>query len=458
MNICGATKCLTVNEEDMSSSDHDAATVDASMEDAARQTGIRRNLSGDQVRSACTSANTKKANQSYLKGISTWIHASQPSPDTFFCEDGSLNLAMFSPQHFEDFLLYKINEGKLKVSTLSGYRSSIKDVYRQKRLDLPSEYLDDLKILYQGLKRVEAEDDQSGRSRRPGKEPLSYSLYTQLAKLTLALEDNGFLHLFLLTQWNLMCRSVSVETLHLTHLHCADDSVGCVLHKTKTNQEGSGPKDPRHIYANPLQPSCCWMLALGLYLASNPTLVHGKLFPGSIQKSRFSKTISSLLQDMTGKKVYGTHSIRKGVATFASSGSTDRYFRYESAGDQYLGRVVAGLPQNSSHFGELPPHFDDPLDDFVRKCTRNMFRVMAGDAHIAPVFQLCLASIAAHATFLRENLKSKHAVFMSYVFRNSDVLDQLTTLLNTGESTWMRPTGSLRTLNSIDSMLKLARR
>ncbi|ETO68358.1 hypothetical protein F444_14788 [Phytophthora nicotianae P1976] len=66
---------------------------------------------------------------------------------------------------------------------------------------------------------------------------------------------------------------------------------------------------------------------------------------------------------------------------------------------------------------------------------------MAGDAHIAPVLQLCLASIAANATFLRENLKSKHAVFTSYVFRNSDVLDQLTTLLNTGESTWMRPTG-----------------
>ncbi|KAG6941619.1 hypothetical protein JG688_00018572, partial [Phytophthora aleatoria] len=31
-------------------------------------------------------------------------------------------------------------------------------------------------------------------------------------------------------------------------------------------------------------------------------------------------------------------------------GVQDRYFRYESAGDQYLGRVVAGLPLNSSAF------------------------------------------------------------------------------------------------------------
>ncbi|KAG6953978.1 hypothetical protein JG687_00012093, partial [Phytophthora cactorum] len=39
-------------------------------------------------------------------------------------------------------------------------------------------------------------------------------------------------HLFLLSQWNLVCRSKSVETLHLSHLHSADDSVICVLHKT----------------------------------------------------------------------------------------------------------------------------------------------------------------------------------------------------------------------------------
>ncbi|EGZ04745.1 hypothetical protein PHYSODRAFT_410435, partial [Phytophthora sojae] len=79
---------------------------------------------------------------------------------------------------------------------------------------------------------------------------------------------------------------------------------------------------PRHIYANPSQPDCCWVLALGLYLGSNPTLVPGKLFPGSNQKSRFCKTIGRMLEEITGEKAYGTHSIRKGVATYASSGST----------------------------------------------------------------------------------------------------------------------------------------
>ncbi|KAG4223507.1 hypothetical protein PC116_g28027 [Phytophthora cactorum] len=220
-------------------------------------------LDAAQLRSTCTAPNTKKAYRSYIKGIAAWIHTTQESPDRFFEEDGSINLFVFMPTHFEAFLLHKMNGGKLKVSTLSGYRSALKDEYRQKRLDLPSEYLDDLTTFFRGLKRVEADNDQAGGERKPGKEPLTFSLYTELAERTLSLKDNGFAHFFLVSQWNPMCRSKSVEILHPSHLHWADDSVGCVLHKTKTNQEGSGPKDPRHIYANPAQPSCCWVLALG---------------------------------------------------------------------------------------------------------------------------------------------------------------------------------------------------
>ena len=72
------------------------------------------------------------------------------------------------------------------------------------------------------------------------------------------------------------------------------------------------------------------------------------------------------------------HSIRKGAATYVSSGSTcappqvatniragwtmgaiqDTYLRYESAGDQYVGQVVSGSPLSSAKFGALPPQFD----------------------------------------------------------------------------------------------------
>ncbi|ETO99531.1 hypothetical protein F441_23054 [Phytophthora nicotianae CJ01A1] len=209
-------------------------------------------LDAAQVHRACTSANTKKAYQSYMNGVTKWVKATQDSADRFFNQDGSLNLTSFTPEHFENFLMYMMDGGKHKVSTLSGYRSALKDAYRQQRMEVPREYMGELKTIFQGLQRVEPESIQDGHERKPGKEPLTFPLYVQLAELSIKQNDNGFIHLFLLTQWNLMCRWSSVETLHTSHLHYSDDSVGFVLHKTKTNQEGSGPKDPRHVYTNPL--------------------------------------------------------------------------------------------------------------------------------------------------------------------------------------------------------------
>ncbi|KAH9111141.1 hypothetical protein AeMF1_004050 [Aphanomyces euteiches] len=55
------------------------------------------------------------------------------------------------------------------------------------------------------------------------------------------------------------------------------------------------------------------------------------------------------------------HSIRKGVATYACSCTTGGpsivsvCLRYEAAGDQFTGHVVAGLPVNSARFAVLPP-------------------------------------------------------------------------------------------------------
>ncbi|KAJ8561846.1 hypothetical protein ON010_g7833 [Phytophthora cinnamomi] len=168
-----------------------------------------------------------------------------------------------------------------------------------------------------------------------------------------------------------------------------------------------------------------------------------------------------MLEEITGEKVYGTHSIRKGVARFASSGSTGgpsiesvclrcgwslggvqgRYFRYEAAGGQYLGRVVAGLRHNSVEFAALPPHFTDPNDAFVQDCTLQMFPALKQEAHITPVLQLRLASIVTHAEFLRKTLQLQHALLSSFVLRYPDILNRFNVMLSTGSSSWMRATG-----------------
>jgi hypothetical protein len=418
-------------------------------------------VSAELVRSSCISTSTKKAYQSYISMIRKWIIATLPDPDQYFDEQEGINLDYFTPAHFEAFLLSRVNTpGKsVKVGTLSGYRSAIKDIYRKNKRPIPSAYDDDLKTFFSGLKRLEAESVQSGASQNSGKRPIKYSTYLDICKSTMLLLDGGFSHLFLTTQWNLMCRSKSVQTLDTSHLSSEDDSIGCTFHKTKTNQDGSGPKDPRHIFANPFSPFTCWFTALGVYFACNTEQGPGPLFPGSNQRNRFGKVISRLLNHDTAE--YGTHSVRKGVATFACGGSTagpsivsvclrcgwsiggvqDRYLRYEAAGDQFLGRVVAGLPINKAEFLVLPPHFSNHQDEFVLRCTRTMFPLLSQIKHLENVLVLCLASLVVHSDTLSQDLPTCHPLLSTYVFRDRIAREQLQTQLNTTNPSWMTPSG-----------------
>ena len=139
---------------------------------------------------------------------------------------------------------------------------------------------------------------------------------------TLTRQDSGFAHLFLTTQWNLMSRSQSVEALCTEHFAAHDDSIGCIIYQSKTNQEGKGRKDPRHLYASVLSPVTCWITSLAIYLACRPTQKSGLLFCGAKQKTRYGNVLRQLVKEIKCGNDYRTHSIRKGVATFACSGTT----------------------------------------------------------------------------------------------------------------------------------------
>ena len=112
------------------------------------------------------------------------------------------------------------------------------------------------------------------------------------------------------------------------------------------------------------------------------------------------------------RKEIGTHSIRKGAATYVCGGSTGgpsivsvclrcgwaignviaRYFRYESAGNQFVGRVVAGLPVNSSKFPTLPPHFPSNSNVSVDESLQKLFPNLYHCASLVGVLKLVLAS------------------------------------------------------------------
>ncbi|ETV65283.1 hypothetical protein H257_17938 [Aphanomyces astaci] len=63
---------------------------------------------------------------------------------------------------------------------------------------------------------------------------------------------------------NLMARSKSIETIQLSHFTYEEGAIGGTLFNSKTVQDGSKRRDPRHVYANVLQPHICVFLTLGL--------------------------------------------------------------------------------------------------------------------------------------------------------------------------------------------------
>ncbi|DBA02121.1 TPA: hypothetical protein N0F65_011188 [Lagenidium giganteum] len=337
-----------------------------------------------------------------------WLYSARSSLEQYFDADGDLNVNAFTSADFEQFLLAKVNDPakQLCARTLSGFRSAVKDVYRRKRIPLPTAYDEDFKSLF-------TEKLQKGGSKDSGKQPLTYSLYMQLCAATLASGDGGFGHLFLITQWNLMCRSKSVETVYLDHLVCMDDSVGIMQHHTKTNQEGTRPKDPRHVYGNPIAPETCWLTALGLYLACNPLLKYGPVFPGSNQRSRYCKILSRVLaQHSQSSSDFGSHSVRKGLAT------------YEAAGDQVLDRVVASLDLKRSDFAALPPHFRDVNSNTVHAAMVCMFPTISAVTQVQSVLKLSLASLVYHSIFLVNSLPKSHALRATHIFREPSVMEE----------------------------------
>jgi hypothetical protein len=180
---------------------------------------------------------------------------------------------------------------------------------------------------------------------------------------------------------------------------------------TKSSMEGSDAGHKQHIYANPKMPKICAVLSTGRYLAAFPAESAGRLFGGQHQYDRFCKLLKSIFEKHKEEVMrmgidpnsIGVHLIQKGAATYCCSGTIrglsyaavcnqagwtlgvrDRYIHYEGAGDQVVGRTVAGLDAYSHEFVISPPHFvtsieDDepnPEEEEVNKCMVMVFPSM----------------------------------------------------------------------------------
>ena len=249
----------------------------------------------------------------------------------------------------------------------------------------------EMKIVIAGIKRtISARVQASGNLEQmePGKREMLFELYRKLNTWLMMKGDKAsvFARAFLVVTWNLMCRSESTTSVKIADLVVrGEDAIGIVFAHQKNDQDGSRQRKPRHIYANPIDYVTCPLLAIFEYLCLNGIRTSGvKLFKESSHQ-RFWNIVKGVLQEhevelnQMGYKIsdLGTHSMRKGAATYVSSGTTaapnsisinlrggwkmginDVYMLYEKAGDAYVGRILSGLPVLSGEFASLPPYFE----------------------------------------------------------------------------------------------------
>jgi hypothetical protein len=185
--------------------------------------------------------------------------------------------------------------GKPGYSSYNGHRSAFFNLFRNYGKTMSVELASELSNHFKGLKRATAQEVVSGeRSIKVGMDPLPFSLYRILCKTFLGQTNKEFIfgHNFMIICWNLMCRSANAVNIKHQHMEWVEDALCIYFAQQKNDQNGERPRDPRHIYPNPLIPEICPILSLGLYWLTF-SFADGSfsLYPGNDQYDRFRKIL-----------------------------------------------------------------------------------------------------------------------------------------------------------------------
>ena len=324
-----------------------------------------------------------------------------------------------------------------------------------------------------GHKRVVAGLKETGEMKQDeGKRFLKMKGYRMLCRLALE-QGETEVYLYLVSQWNLMVRTVNVKKMNYKFFALDGDASTIKTPYHKGDQEGKNAF-PKHVYANPVDALICPFFAMGIHIVCNAFQRGGNtcVFQVECMESTFSNWIRKVAGSFTPEDLLelgmeaedvGTHSIRKGAGTFCSSqpsgpnpqtvrlrmdhciGNTESRYIFEGEGtDQMLGRTVAGLDFNSIEFASLPCHFEN-----TAVLTQSEWALaVPGYNHYPLGFQECIpfyiAALAANHELATKHLPQSHRLFNSPFWTNGFHLKlQPLVLRGVGkcDKTGMRATG-----------------
>jgi len=292
----------------------------------------------------------------------------------------------------------KKEDGKYKsFEDMRKYKDAIMWGAKVQGERLPSSFYETFDMFLAAYKKEFRKGKIAGLVDETSSDPIPHSVYQCLLNWAVA-ENNVFVWFWTLAQWNFMARSASIDSLSFANFRPGTDSIIGKYDNSKMDKAGERLSE-KNIYANATDFRLCFWTGMGVWIALRGNKLKGnnKLFLDKEVKegtcaSKYCEQISTLVapykqhiavhMDSTRFNPYG---LRKGSATHAVSGTTappsipsiarrgewsigsvlDVYWHFGSVGDQYLGRILAGLNPLLPDFDILPPHWqlENPMGD-----------------------------------------------------------------------------------------------
>ena len=312
------------------------------------------------------------------------------------------------------------------------------------------------------------EKKSAGEMKDNDSDPITFSLYSLICTWAL---DSGNLCVwaFTLMQWNCMARSVSVSPLGFHNLSMGTDSMKCTYDNSKADQSGE-KVSPKNLFANPFKPWLCLNTGLGIWislnrekLGNNDAFFH-RFGKDEAAGERHCEQLAELLRQHEDEvrahsrpERTRAHGTRKGSAILATSGTTlppplpavanrgewsqgavfDVYLLFAEPGDQYLGRILAGLDPNSASFGVLPPHFKVPAThESIQEAMLICFGDLGANYSVTAQLERMLASMIYHIDWIRKCAANnpEHPFNQLPLLQCPELINELSPLVSTKPS------------------------
>ena len=386
------------------------------------------------------------------------------------------------------------------------YDSVLFGAYRAK-VALPEIYEMEMQGFLDSVKKEKVKAKKRGEVEEKEADPISFELYRLLCKYAIN-AGNIFVWAFTVVQWSCMARSISIDDLTFAQVSLGTDSMVIEYCDSKADQKGE-KTSPKNCYANPFDYRVCIFTALGCYFCihdecwreQKDSIFRNRNAKQGTAAHRYCNQISKMYQEHKEEieeyvraNHFNPHGTRKGAAVCASSGTTlpaslaaianrgewtismmfEIYLGFAEPGDQYLGRLLAGLLPNSADFAVIPPHFTCGMEnEFVNEAMNLCFRgiierdeggnVSSLRSNAKGILLRCLACMVYHYDELKKITiaNPSHCFATMPLFTRPQLQLELSKLITMEVSDRIRmPTGippHVEAMGKLDELTKLIR-